>query len=74
MKNVSVETDIRTQIGLRTEDNEENQPTLLQSNTKLNAIKHESIILNHQFSFFIVAESAPSNKEGNKKIIEVPLG
>ncbi|OAD79494.1 hypothetical protein PHYBLDRAFT_162558 [Phycomyces blakesleeanus NRRL 1555(-)] len=51
MKSVSVETDVRTQIGLRTEDNKERQLTLLQ-----------------------IAENAPSNKNGNKKVIKVPLG
>ncbi|OAD81261.1 hypothetical protein PHYBLDRAFT_138811 [Phycomyces blakesleeanus NRRL 1555(-)] len=51
MKSVSVETDVRIQIGLRTEDNEERQLTLLQ-----------------------IAENAPSNKNGSKKVIEVPLG
>ncbi|KAI9327252.1 hypothetical protein BD770DRAFT_449902 [Pilaira anomala] len=51
MKNVSVVTDVRTQIGLRTEQNADSQLDLLQ-----------------------MAEDAPSNRKGNKKIIEVPVG
>ncbi|KAI9327253.1 hypothetical protein BD770DRAFT_449903 [Pilaira anomala] len=51
MKNVSVVTDVRTQIGLRTEQNADSQLNLLQ-----------------------MAEDAPSNRKGNKKIIEVPVG
>jgi hypothetical protein len=45
MKSVSIETDVRTQIGLRAEDNEdeEGQLTLLQSNFILHKTKRTSI-------------------------------
>ncbi|KAI7870889.1 uncharacterized protein EV154DRAFT_570817 [Mucor mucedo] len=46
-KSVSIENDVRTQIGLRTEDNVDNQPSLRQ-----------------------MANNAPSNKNGTKKVIE----
>jgi hypothetical protein len=38
-KSISVETDVRTQIGLQTEENADSQMTLIQSNMILHKLK-----------------------------------
>lgn len=62
-----MESDVRTQIGLQTEEND-NQQTLLQSNSKVYIKKSAQLT----FFFQLVAENAPS--KNGKKILEVPIG
>lgn len=69
-KSISMETDVRTQIALRNDDNENDELTLLQSKyIALSEMKEMSETL----TIFLVAENAPVNKRGGKRVIDVPF-
>ncbi|KAF1804678.1 hypothetical protein V8B55DRAFT_1586480 [Mucor lusitanicus] len=65
-KSISMETDVRTQIALRNDDNENDELTLLQT---LSEMKEMSETL----TIFLVVENAPVNKRGGKRVIDVPF-